>query len=157
MFSGDARDVLRPHFATLGFSRQKGAVRSSTVSEKPARLSILVVDDEPLIRWSLMKGLTRRGHEVVEADAGAAALEAIGADPNRFNVVVLDYRLPDRQDLSLLADVRRRLPHAAVVMMTAFGDAEMRAGAMTLGARAVVDKPFQVNQIIELIESPVTN
>lgn len=123
-------------------------------SEDPRRLSVLVVDDEPLIRWSLRTGLTRRGHEVVEAASAEAALEAIGEDPDRFAVVVLDYRLPDRQDLSLLADVRRRLPRASVVMMTAYGDGEMRAGALALGARAVIDKPFQVDQLIALIESP---
>ena len=125
--------------------------------DQPARsrLAVLVVDDEPLIRWSLMKGLSRRGHEVVEAGSGAMAMESIGTSTRRFDVVVLDYRLPDRRDLSLLEDVRRLLPTAVVVMMTAFGEMEMRAAAMMLGARAVVDKPFQVNQLIDLIESPV--
>src|SRR5262245_32318439 len=121
----------------------------------PLRLAVLVVDDEPLIRWSLMKGLRRRGHEVVEAGSGTTAIESIGTDARRFDVVVLDYRLPDRRDLSLLEEVRRLLPNAVVVMMTAFGEAEMRAAAMTLGARAVVDKPFLVNHVIDLIESPV--
>ena len=120
-----------------------------------SRLAVLVVDDEPLIRWSLMKGLSRRGHEVVEAGSGEAAIESIGTCPRRFDAVVLDYRLPDRRDLSLLQDVRRLLPNAVVVMMTAFGETEMRAAAMTLGARTVVDKPFQVSQLIDLIESPV--
>jgi DNA-binding NtrC family response regulator len=133
------------------------ASKSATLEENPARLSVLIVDDEPLIRWSLRKGLTKRGHEVVEADSAATALESIGTDSNRFGVVVLDYRLPDRQDLSLLRDVRRLLPKAAVLMMTAYGDAEMRSGALQLGARAVIDKPFQVNQLIALIESPTIN
>ncbi len=127
---------------------------SSTRAENPSRLAVLVVDDESLIRWSLKRGLMKRGHEVVEAATASAALESIGEDPNRFAVVVLDYRLPDRQDLSLLADVRRRLPHATVVMMTAFGDLAMRNGALALGARAVVDKPFQVHELIALVESP---
>lgn len=133
---------------------EKEAPKSATSEENPAPLSVLVVDDEPLIRWSLKKGLTKRGHEVVEARTGAEALESIGQDPHRFSVVVLDYRLPDRQDLSLLADVRQLLPEATVLMMTAFGDTDMRSGALALGARAVVDKPFQVSQLVALIESP---
>ena len=64
-------------------------------------LNVLVVDDEPLIRWSLRTGLSRRGHMVTEAPDGANALKMLSADPDRFQVVLLDYRLPDRQDLSL--------------------------------------------------------
>jgi DNA-binding NtrC family response regulator len=131
------------------------ALEPAMTAENPAGLSVLVVDDEPLIRWSLNKGLTRRGHDVVEARTGAEALQSIGTTPDRFAVVLLDFRLPDRQDLTLLADVRRRLPKAAVIMMTAYGDADMRSGALALGARAVIDKPFQVNALIALIESPV--
>jgi DNA-binding NtrC family response regulator len=112
----------------------------------------LVVDDEPLIRWSLKKGLTRRGHHVVEADTGKATLERI-ADGRHFDVIVLDYRLADRQDLSLLGDVRRLAPSSAVFMMTAFGDAEMHEQALALGARGVVDKPFHVSTFVGLIES----
>ena len=140
-----------------GASKERGAPKSAVLVENPPHLSVLVVDDEPLIRWSLKKGLTKRGHDVVEAETASEALESIGTDPDRFGVVILDYRLPDRQDLSLLADVRRRLPRATVVMMTAFGDADMRAGALALGARAVIDKPFQVSQLIALIESPTVN
>ena len=142
---------------SLNSAKQPGEPKSSTLAENPSQLSVLVVDDEPLIRWSLRTGLRRRGHEVVEAESAADALESIGSDPDRFKVVVLDYRLPDRQDLSLLADVRRLLPRAIVLMMTAFGDADMRKGALALGARAVVDKPFQVSQLIALIESPAVN
>ena len=126
---------------------------SAHVVRIPAGTCVLVVDDEPLIRWSLRKGLTARGYQVAEAETGAQALALLTADPERFGVVVLDYRLPDRQDLSLLGDVRRLAPGAAVWMMTAYGDAAMRAGALDLGARAVIDKPFQVAAFIDRIES----
>ena len=125
----------------------------STSGKKPAALSVLVVDDEPLIRWSLRKGLSRAGHDVAEAGSGAEALALIAADPARFQVVILDYRLPDRRDLSLLRDVRAALPAATVLMMTAYGDGDMRAQALALGARAVVDKPFQVSALVALVES----
>jgi DNA-binding response OmpR family regulator len=90
---------------------------------------------------------------VAEAENGARALELLASPSQRFSVVVLDYRLPDRQDLSLLREIRRVAPDGAVWMMTAYGDADMRAEALAIGARAVVDKPFQVNDLIERIEA----
>jgi DNA-binding NtrC family response regulator len=128
-------------------------MNSAQTGENLSILNVLVVDDEALIRWSLRQGLTRRGHRVTEAADAEHALEALSVDPDRFDVVILDYRLPDRQDLSLLAEVRRRAPLAAVWMMTAFGDGAMRAGALALGVRAVIDKPFQLNSFIESVES----
>ena len=116
-------------------------------------LNVLVVDDEPLIRWSLRTGLSRRGHLVTEAADGASALKVLSADPERFQVVLLDYRLPDRRDLSLLRDVRRICPSCTVIMMTAFADQSMREEALSIGAKTVVDKPFQVAAVISMVES----
>jgi DNA-binding NtrC family response regulator len=113
---------------------------------------VLVVDDEPLIRWSLRKGLAKSGYDVVEAGSAAQALAAIAEHPRKFGVVILDYRLPDRRDLSLLMEVRHLLPDAAVLMMTAYGDDEMRTQARALGVRAVVDKPFQVTAFVALVD-----
>lgn|SRR6185503_713954 len=127
-------------------------VSSRSGENSPIR-RVLVVDDEPLIRWSLRTGLSRRGHQVAEAADGANALKLLSADPEQFHVVLLDYRLPDRQDLSLLRDVRRTCPSCAVIMMTAFADEQMRAEALACGARAVIDKPFQVAAVISMVES----
>ena len=122
-------------------------------AEKSAHLSVLVVDDERLIRWSLSQGLADRGHEVTTAATAADAISEIGAAHRPFDVVILDYRLPDRQDLTLLEDVRRLSPESVVMMMTAFGDDTMRTGASERGARAVVDKPFQLKSFVSLVES----
>lgn len=126
---------------------------SSRSAEDSPSLNVLVVDDEPLIRWSLRTGLSRRGHQVTEAGDGAGALKLLSAGPDQFHVVLLDYRLPDRQDLSLLRDIRRVCPSCAVIMMTAFADQPMRDEALTIGARAVIDKPFQVAAVVSMVES----
>jgi len=125
---------------------------SARRAKKPASGAVLVVDDEPLIRWSLRKGLTKSGYDVVEAGSAAQALDAITTDPRPFDVVILDYRLPDRRDLSLLMQVRHLLPNAAVLMMTAYGEDEMRTQALALGVCAVVDKPFQVARFVALVD-----
>jgi DNA-binding NtrC family response regulator len=120
---------------------------------QPRRLDVLLVDDEPLIRWSLRRALVDRGHHVMEAGHGTEALGLLAVDPERFDVVVLDHRLPDRQDMSLLSDVRRLAPHAAVFMMTAYGDHLMRAEATALGAYGIVDKPFNLAEFVSRIEA----
>ncbi len=136
---------------------QRSVSNDPQFGEKPAPLAILVVDDEPLIRWSLREALRGRGHEVATAGTGAEALLAVTAAPEHFDVVVLDYRLPDRQDLSLLDDVLAAAPNVAVLMMTAFADDDMRTRAVARGVRAVVDKPFQVKTFVSLIESAVAS
>src|SRR5262245_42661927 len=83
-----------------------------------AGLRVLVVDDEPLIRWSLAETLADQGHSVVETEDASGARAAVNDD---FDVVLLDYRLPDSDNLSLLASIRRRAPRAQVILMTAFG------------------------------------
>lgn len=125
--------------------------------EKPAHLSILVVDDEPLIRWSLKEALRARLHDVATAASGAEALRVLASSPRHFDVVVLDYRLPDRHDLSLLEDVQQVSPESAVLMMTAFADDDMRTRALAQGVRAVVGKPFQLKTFVSLIESAVAS
>jgi DNA-binding NtrC family response regulator len=123
--------------------------------EETPGISILVVDDESLIRWSLRQGLSERGHSVTTAASGAEALNAIKQAQAPFDVVILDYRLPDRQDLTLLEDVRHNSPASAVMMMTAFADDTMKTGAQERGALNVVDKPFVLRTFVSLVEASV--
>ena len=89
--------------------------------EKSPALSILVVDDEPLIRWSLSETLADAGHRIVEAGDGCSAVDAVTTTRRPFDVVLLDFRLPDSDDLSLLSRIRRLAPQSRIIVMTAFG------------------------------------
>lgn len=113
-------------------------------------LRILVVDDEALIRWSLCELLRTQGHSAVEAASAGDARAAL-TDDMPFDVVLLDYRLPDSNDLNLLAEIRRRMPTSAVVLMTAFGSSEVVHGALQLGAHRVVDKPFDMRDVESMV------
>ena len=117
----------------------------------PPVLRVLVVDDEPLIRWSLVETLSDRGHVVTEAaDAASTRLAERGAaEPH--DVVLLEFRLPDSNDLGLLATIRQEAPQAQVIVMTAHGTPEMTRGALELGAYRVIAKPFEVAQLAELV------
>ncbi|MBI4888039.1 MAG: response regulator [Acidobacteria bacterium] len=108
-------------------------------------LCVLVVEDETLIRWSIAETLTGKGHRVVEAVTACTAVRALHDSTAPIDVVLLDYRLPDSNDLGLLASIRRLSPASAVVMMTACGTPEVTKGAMELGACRVLNKPFDMH------------
>jgi DNA-binding NtrC family response regulator len=120
-------------------------------SEKVPTPRVLVVDDEALIRWSLSEGLSDGGYDVQLASSGAearAAIESAGADPL---VVLLDLRLPDVADMSLLQEIRLRRPDAPVIMMTAHGTPDDAARAKALGVSGFVGKPFDVSDMVRRV------
>jgi DNA-binding NtrC family response regulator len=123
----------------------------SRVEKKSPALRVLVVDDEPLIRWFLTEALTDCGYEVVEATDARTAREAVRGAAGDFDVVLLDYRLPDSEDLSLLAAIRQQAPRTAIILMTAFGTPEVVRGALDLGAFRVVGKPLEMHDLTDLV------
>jgi DNA-binding NtrC family response regulator len=114
-------------------------------------LRVLVVDDEFLIRWSLAQTLSDCGWHVVDASDARGARQAVCDASQRFDVVLLDYRLPDSEDLALLASIRERTPETQVILMTAFGTPEVVGGALDLGAYRVVGKPFEMADMADLV------
>ena len=119
--------------------------------DSEALLTVLVVDDEALLRWSLAEVLRSSGHTVVEATSAREALDAVSHTPSSFDVVLLDFRLPDSSDLRLLEEVRRRMPESAVVLMTAYGTPEMMQSALDGGAYCVLSKPFDMLGVEALV------
>ena len=68
------------------------------------------------------------------------------------DVILLDYRLPDSNDLSLLETIRQVAPNSRVIMMTAHGTPEMNADALRLGAFRVIGKPMEMRDVGPLVE-----
>jgi DNA-binding NtrC family response regulator len=117
----------------------------------PQAPRVLVVDDELLIRWSLGEALTAAGFIVVEGRDAAETRKALRDETNRPDLVVLDYRLPDSDDLGLLTTIRREAPGVPVILMTAHGTADVVNGALDLGAYRVVSKPFEMHAMASLV------
>src|SRR5512134_937552 len=121
------------------------------MNENLRALRVLVVEDELLIRWSIAETLAHAGHTVIEAADSESAIIALKNDAERIDAVVLDYRLPDSSDLTLLATVRRLRPDSAVVLMTAFGTPDVVKGALDLGVYQVLHKPFEMHDLEPLL------
>ena len=82
---------------------------------------------------------------------GKQALAVLRNPPEPVQVVMLDYRLPDTNGLQLLAAIRGFFPASRVVMMTAYGTADVVAEAMRLGAVCVVNKPIEMQDVADIV------
>lgn len=120
-------------------------------------LRILVVDDEALIRWSLVETLSEAGYEVIAVTDAASAVQVVKDAAMPFDVALLDFRLPDSNDLNLLSRLRRLTPAMRIILMTAFGTPELSQGALDLGAYCVLNKPFEMNALSPLVTQAHTS
>ena len=109
--------------------------------------NVLVVDDEPLVRWSIAETLEESGYHVTKAGDALSALEALDGKA----VVLLDLKLPDSSDLGVLSMMRRLSPTTPVILMTAYGSDALRIQARDRGAYAVIDKPFDMSTLPALV------
>ena len=119
--------------------------------EEPRNLRILVVDDEALIRWSLVETLSDSGNEVVAVTDAQNAVQVVTDAAVPFDVALLDFRLPDSNDLTLLSRLRRLTPMTRIILMTAFGTPEILQGALDLGVYCVLNKPFEMTALSPLV------
>lgn len=118
---------------------------------KGARSRVLLAEDDGPLRALIAGVLEGDGYEVVEAKDGLELLANIEAalvgDQRPFFVVVADVHMPGLTGLDVLAILRCSFVAAPVILITAFGDDDTRAEAWELGASAVFDKPFELEEL----------
>ena len=112
--------------------------------------SILIVDDEPLIRLSMVDALKASGYAVSAAATGDEGLERFTNNP--VEIVITDLRLPGLSGLDLLQAAKQRSPQTEVLVITAHGSVETAVGAMKLGAYDYITKPFQMDELLLIVD-----
>jgi len=114
------------------------------------RSKILIVEDEKLLRWSLLEGFRREGYQVHGAENGKEALNKIGGE--QYELILMDIKLPVINGIEVLQSLKRTNPQITVIMMTGYGDIETTVEAMRAGAYDYVTKPFNLDEIRTRIE-----
>jgi CheY-like chemotaxis protein len=113
------------------------------------RLQVLVVDDEPGMRETLVDILEQSGYDVSAASDGQDALDVIHT--RDVDVVVMDVQMPNRDGVSVLQQLSP--PPPAVIMVTAYAVEERLRAAVDANAFAILHKPFSVGRLLSLVAS----
>lgn len=114
------------------------------------RWKILVVDDEMIVRESLVDWFMQSGYDVESADGGRAALDMM--DKKDYDFIFLDIKMPDVDGFEVLDNAKKNCPNSMVVMITAYGSIETAVDAMKRGACDYLTKPFEPGDLVALLE-----
>src|SRR5947208_8336190 len=129
------------------------AVLSRHSMELASPASVLIIDDETAIRESLETLLEFEGYSVASAETGEQGLVKMGERP--FDLVLLDFALPDRNGLEILRDIRDRDPQLAVIMITAYGTVDNAVRAMQNGATNFIQKPWDNEKLLADVRAAI--
>lgn len=113
-------------------------------------LKVLIVDDEPLMRLSMLDALEGIGCEVLAAATGTEGVAILGT--RQFDVVITDLRLPGADGLTVLKTCKEQSPTTEVILITAHGSVDTAVGAIKLGAYDYITKPFQMDELLLIVE-----
>ena len=113
-------------------------------------ISILIVDDELMMRNLLEKILSREGYQIHTKEDGVSALEFI--DNNHVDIVISDMKMPRMDGFELLTAVKEKYPEIGMIIMTTYGDSYSVKDALLLGADEYITKPFKSYEISLVVE-----
>ncbi len=109
------------------------------------KLKIMIVDDELIVRESLLHWFSKYGHTVDTASSGSEALDLL--EKKAFQLLFVDIKMPGMDGLELLEKVKEEYPDTMVVIITAYGSIESAVKAMRIGASDYLLKPFKPGQL----------
>ena len=114
------------------------------------KMTIMIVDDEKIVRESLFHWFTKVGHTVEKAASGFEALEKLEKNP--FDLLFVDIRMPEMNGIELLEKVKAEYPETIVIIITAYASIETAVNAMKLGASDYLLKPFRPDYLSLVME-----
>ena len=118
---------------------------------------VLVVDDEPSVRTVVRITLEKAGYNVLEAENGEKAIEAINTGENRLvlDTVICDIRMPKINGIEAIAYFQREYPHVPLIVLTAYPDASMAATFMGHGVVDYLVKPVEAEKLRAAVANAV--
>jgi CheY-like chemotaxis protein len=120
-----------------------------------ARYTILVVDDEELVRNLIVTLLAKLGHSPIPAVDGVDALDRIKG--NKIDAVITDIKMPNMDGVALTTEILKRYPGLPIMVMTAFDDEYSAGGAISAGAREFLKKPFSPDEFFAQLEKMIND
>jgi CheY-like chemotaxis protein len=130
--------------------------RNDLAEPIPSRAAtILVVDDEAMLRRATSKMLTKRGFFALQAEDGSVALDVFRAHPDEIDLILLDMTIPGMSSIEVVAEVRRIRPDVKVILTTAYSyEVAMRSfHPVTAG---FIQKPYQFSELLKMLEDTLS-
>ncbi len=115
--------------------------------------SVLIIDDEPLMRLSMFDALKAEGYQVQEASNGEEGLQKVKRD--RYDLVITDLKMPGSDGLQVVRVCKECSPETEVIVITAHGSVDTAVQAMKLGAHDYVTKPFSMDELLLMVERAI--
>jgi len=114
--------------------------------------SVLIIDDEEAIREYVRTFLEKAGYRVMEADNGNTALHLLAQCA--VDIIITDLVMPEKEGIETIKEIKKLYPHCAIIAMSGsvFGSAYLSMAHM-LGAENVVQKPFNKQKLLDIIDS----
>jgi two-component system chemotaxis response regulator CheY len=116
---------------------------------------VLVVDDEPAVRNIVRLILEKAGYDVLEAENGEAAIEALNTGENRLvlDVVICDIRMPKINGVQAIEYFQHQYPHVPIIVLTAYPETQMAVSFMRSGVANYLIKPVDAQKLRDAVES----
>ena len=111
---------------------------------EPAKYTILVVDDEELIRYLVASYLSKLGHSCFTAIDGVDALDKM--KKNKIDAVITDIKMENMNGITLINEISKKYPEIPIMVMTAFDREYSQGTAISIGAREFIKKPFSLDE-----------
>jgi CheY-like chemotaxis protein len=136
------------HFPAHGAGEQQAPAPARGTVKGP-RERILLVDDEPQVRESVKRLLVGQGYPVVEASNANDAIRIHDAAPSEIDLLLTDVTMPGMSGYDLAEHLRSRAPDLPVVFMSGYAEGPVGTGAMAAGKTGYIQKPFNVEDLVE--------
>ena len=126
---------------------------------KESKGRVLVVDDEPEVRKIVHLALEKNGYDVVEAEDGEKAIEAIrsGDNPLLTDVIICDVRMPKINGVEAVAFFREQFPSVPIIVLTGYPDMQLATSFIKQGVMEYLVKPVEKEKLLEAVDKAIAN